>query len=77
MAHFQVGDRIRNRKGGPTYRVQSVLADGRLLVSKTKGGTKFLTRPEDFVHVAQSSQKRGGPSIAQVREELGSRVGEA
>ena len=77
MAHFQVGDRIRNRKGGPTYRVQGVLADGRLLVSKTKGGTKFLTRPEDFVHVTQSSQRRSDRSIAQVKEEMGSRVGEA
>jgi hypothetical protein len=77
MAHFQVGDRIRNRKGGPTYRVQSILADGRLLVSKMKGGTKFLTRPEDFVHVAKSDQKRGGPPIAQLSEEMGPRVGEA
>ena len=77
MAHFQVGDCIRNRKGGPTYRVQSILADGRLLVSKINGGTKFLTRPEDFVHIAQSDQTRGGPSVAQLTEEMGPRVGEA
>jgi hypothetical protein len=53
MAHFQTGDCICYRKGGPTHRVRSVLADGRLLVSKKNGGTKLLTRPEEFVRIAE------------------------
>jgi len=58
MAHFQTGDCICYRKGGPMYKVQSVLADGRLQVRKKNGGTKFLTRPEEFVRVTEGA-KRG------------------
>ena len=65
MAHFQTGDSICYRKGGPTYWVRSVLDDGRALVSKNNGRTKLLTRPEEFVHIAQSDQTYGGASIAQ------------
>jgi hypothetical protein len=65
MAHFQTGDSICYRKGGPTYWVRSVLEDGRVLVSKNNGRTKLLTRPEEFVHTAQSDQRYGGSSIAQ------------
>ena len=53
MAHFQTGDRICYRKGGPTYSVQNVLDDGRVLVSKSNGRSKLLTRPEEFVRAGR------------------------
>jgi hypothetical protein len=63
MARFQTGDCICYRKGGPTYRVRSVLADGRLLVGKESGGTKILTRPEEFVRVAECEKSGGCPFL--------------
>ncbi len=57
MAHFQTGDRICYRKGGPTYRVQNVLDDGRVLVSRSNGRSKLLTRPEEFVSAAGRSRR--------------------
>lgn len=65
MAPFQAGDRICYRKGGPTYRVQNVYADGRLRVSKQNGAIKILTRPEDFVRIAECALSPGFPFLLQ------------
>lgn len=67
MAPFQTGDCICYRKGGPTYRVQNVLADGRLRVSKQNGATRVLTRPEDFVRIAKYARAPGLPILVQAR----------
>jgi hypothetical protein len=63
MAPFQAGDRICYRKGGPTYWVQNVYADGRLRVSKQNGTIKILTRPEDFVRIAECALSPGFPFL--------------
>jgi hypothetical protein len=68
MAHFQTGDCICYRKGGPTYRVRSVLEDGRVLVSKNNGRTKLLTRPEEYVRLPQREQTPGNSSLVQLAE---------
>ncbi len=70
MAHCQAGDRIRNRKGGPTYKVRHVLEDGRLLVNNNNGRTKLLTRPEDFVRIAEYEQTGSSPSLAVLTEAI-------
>jgi hypothetical protein len=77
MAHIQTGDCICYRKGGPTYRVRSVLADGRLLVGKESGGTKILTRPEEFVHVAECKKSGGCPFLVRATDVMVPRVLEA
>ena len=56
MAPFQTGDCICYRKGGPTYWVQNVLADGRLQVSKRNGAIRVLTRPADFVRIVERAR---------------------
>jgi hypothetical protein len=68
MAHFQAGDRICNRKGGPTYKVRNVLEDGRVLVNNNNGRAKLLTRPGDFVRIAELDQTRSSPSLAVLTE---------
>jgi hypothetical protein len=77
VAHFQTGDSICYRKGGPTYSVRSVFADGLLLVSKKNGRTKLLTRPEDYVLIAQDEQLRAGPCLARLTEVTVPRAPEA
>ncbi len=77
MAHFQTGDSICYRKGGPTYKVRSVLDDGRLLVSGNNGDTKLLTRPEEYVRITQCEQTPGGPSLTQLTDVMVPRGGEA
>lgn len=74
MAHFQTGDCICYRKGGPTHRVRSVLEDGRLLVSTRGGGTKFLTRPEDFVRIEACAQTCGCPFLTRLRDVFDGRL---
>ena len=69
MAPFQAGDCICYRKDGPAYWVQSVYADGRLRVSKQNGTIKILTRPEDFVRIAESALAPGFPSVLHAARE--------
>lgn len=68
VAHFQAGGRICCRKGGRTYKAESVLEYGRLLASKNNGRTKLLTHPEEYVHITQYERARGSPSLAQRTE---------